>query len=187
MANESMFRGIIDFFIKMGVYDVILPFLLVFTIVFAILEKTKVLGTIDGKKSNKNLNSMTAFVIAFMVIASARLVEIITMVSSQFVILLLLSVLFLILIGSFYPSSKEVALEGGLFWLFITIMLVGIILIFLNAIKNDAGVSWLQIAMDFMRQNWSSTAVGSIILIAIMVGFVYWIVNGDETKPAKPP
>ena len=37
----SSFRSAIDFFGQVGVYDVILPFLLVFTIMFAILEKTK--------------------------------------------------------------------------------------------------------------------------------------------------
>ena len=46
------FREVIEFFDSIGLFDVVLPFLLVFTIVFAILEKTKVLGTedIEGKK-----------------------------------------------------------------------------------------------------------------------------------------
>src|SRR3989338_8827869 len=69
MVEESVFRGVIGFFDKIGVYDIILPFLLVFTIVFAILEKTKILGLekIDGKETTKkNLNSMVAFVIAFL-------------------------------------------------------------------------------------------------------------------------
>ena len=42
MVEASGFRGVIDFLGKLGVYDVILPFLLIFTIVFAILEKTKI-------------------------------------------------------------------------------------------------------------------------------------------------
>ena len=46
MVEQSVFRGIIEFFEKIGIYDVVLPFLLVFTIVFAILEKTKVFGTL---------------------------------------------------------------------------------------------------------------------------------------------
>ena len=101
----SAFRGIIDFFAEIGLYDVVLPFLLVFTIVFAIFEKTRVLGTEehDGHKiSKKNLNAIASFVIAFLVIASSELVEIITTVSSQAVVLLFLSVLFLLLLGSFY-------------------------------------------------------------------------------------
>ena len=41
----SSFRETIIFFEELGVYDVILPFLLVFCIVFAILEKSKIFGT----------------------------------------------------------------------------------------------------------------------------------------------
>ena len=83
MVEESAFRGMIGFLNKLGVYDVILPFLLVFTIVFAILEKTKILGIdkIDGKElGKKNINAMVAFVIAFLVIASTRLVAVINQV-----------------------------------------------------------------------------------------------------------
>ena len=51
----STFRGALEFFEDIGIYDVILPFLLIFTIVFAILEKTKVFGTeeIEGTKNTK--------------------------------------------------------------------------------------------------------------------------------------
>src|SRR3989338_6934868 len=113
----SPFRDIIDFFAQIGLFDVVLPFLLVFTIVFALLERTKVLGVeeVDGKKfTKKNLNSMAAFVIAFLVVASSRLVEIITEVSSKFVVILFLVVLFLLLVGSFFMEKPDaVFLEGG--------------------------------------------------------------------------
>ena len=67
------FRGAIVFLEKLGVYDVVLPFLLVFTIIFAILEKTRILGVekVGGQDlTKKNLNSIVAFVVAFLVIAS---------------------------------------------------------------------------------------------------------------------
>ncbi len=41
---ETVFRSAISFLNDIGLYDVVLPFLLVFTLVFAILEKTKLLG-----------------------------------------------------------------------------------------------------------------------------------------------
>ena len=66
----SGFRNIIDFFDKLGLFDVVLPFLLAFAIVFAIFEKTKVLGTdvIEGQVyTKKNLNAIVAFSIAFFV------------------------------------------------------------------------------------------------------------------------
>ena len=42
--EESVFRGGLAFLEQVGVYDVVLPFLLAFTLVFALLEKTKILG-----------------------------------------------------------------------------------------------------------------------------------------------
>ena len=100
MVEETVFRGVIEFFGELGIYDVVLPFLLVFTIVFAILEKTRVLGTeeINGKKySKKNLNAIASFVIAFLVVASTKLVAVINQALANIVLLLLLVVFFLVL------------------------------------------------------------------------------------------
>src|SRR3989338_9518794 len=117
MVESSTFRAAIDFLGRAGVYDVILPFILVFTIVFAILEKTKVFGmeNIEGKEyTRKNLNAMTAFVIALLVIGSAQIVDILNIVSSQVVILLFASVFFLLLVGSFSKEEKGgIFLSGG--------------------------------------------------------------------------
>ncbi len=178
----SAFRNVIVFFEEIGLYDVVLPFLLVFTILFAIFEKTKILGseTIDGESyPRKNLNAMASFVIAFFVIASAELVDIITVVSSQTVILLMASVLFLLLAGSFFKEDKE-----G-FWLhergwqifFMIIMFIGIVLIFLNA------VGWLDEMWDFLTAGGSgSDAVGSIVLIIIVILFMMYALREPTTK-----
>jgi hypothetical membrane protein len=185
----STFRNAIDFFDKIGVYDVILPFLLVFTIVFAILEKTKVFGTEkigDKEVTKKNLNSMAALIIGFLVVASSQLVETITEVSSNVVVLLLLSVLFLLLVGSFFKEGDAVFLENG-FWkyLFMIIMFIGIVGIFLHAIENDDGDSWLEYAWDQLTDNYNSTAVGSIILIIIIIVFMTYVVGGFRPDAHK--
>jgi len=186
----STFRAAIEFFDEIGIYDVILPFLLVFTIVFAILEKTKIFGTedADGKKvTKKNLNSMAAFVIAFLVIASSKLVETITEVSANVVILLLLSVFFLLLIGSFYKEGEPVFLEGKWKSVFMIIMFVGIVAIFLHGIKTDSGEPWLEWAWDELTNNWTSTSIASVILVIVVVAFMFYIVKGEEstTKSEK--
>jgi hypothetical membrane protein len=126
---------------------------------------------------------MAAFVIAFLVVASSKLVETITQVSSQVVILLLLSILFLLLVGSFY-SEKElpVFLEGKWKYLFMIIMFVGILGIFLNAIKTEDGTSWLEWGWDKITNHFDSTAVGSIILIIVIIVFMFYIVKGPSSK-----
>lgn len=66
------FRQYIRTFQNWGVLDVILPFLLFFTIIFAALQKTKILGDKDattaGGKSGKRFNVVIALVIALLVV-----------------------------------------------------------------------------------------------------------------------
>jgi hypothetical membrane protein len=183
----SVFREVLDFFQYIGIYDVVLPFLLTFTVVFAILEKTKVLGTDmlgDRRITKKNLNSMVAFCVGFFVIASSRLVEIMTQVSSQMVVLLLLSVFFLMLVGSFYQEGEEpFSLSDPWKMIFTLIMFVGIVCIFLMAIKTKDGTPWLTWLMNYVVKNFNSAAVASIILLALIIGFMFWVVR--DPKPAS--
>ncbi|MBI2657918.1 hypothetical protein HYX08_04460 [Candidatus Woesearchaeota archaeon] len=180
------FRQVIEFFDSIGLFDVVLPFLLVFTIVFAIFEKTKVLGTedIDGKKyTKKNLNAIASFVIAFLVIASSELVEVITTVSSNAVVVLFLSVLFLLLVGSFHKEGEPIFLEGGWKVVFMVIVFIAIVGIFLDAIKSPDGRTWLERIGDFTGSGGDELA-GSIVLLALIVLFVVYAVK-EQPKEVK--
>ena len=185
--QPTIFGNVFGFFARLGVYDTILPFLLVFTIVFAVFERTKVLGTeeVGGTKTTKkNLNAMVAFVTAFLVIASSRLVTVINESLGNIVILLLVSVCFLVLVGTFYKESEDVYLkEGPWRTLFMIIMFIGVLLIFLHAIKMDSGEPFLYFLWNFVLYNISSTAVSSIILIIVVIAFMFIIVR--EPKRAK--
>jgi len=180
------FREIIDFFASIGVFDVVLPFLLVFTIVFALFERTKVLGIekIEGKEyTKKNLNSAAAFVIAFLVVASSELVGIITEVSSKFVVLLFLIVLFLLLVGSFFKEeSYGVFLEkGGWRTTFMIIVFVGLAFIFLDALDV------LGNAFDFLKGTAKGELVGSVLLLGLIVFFIVYVTQAKEShgQPEK--
>lgn len=179
----SMLGNVIQFFDKIGIYEVVLPFLLTFTIVFAILEKTKALGT-EGQQNapRKNINALVAFVIGFLVIASAQLVQIITQVSSQVVVLILLIVFFLTLVGTFYKPAqgKEGVMPEGWQTFFVFFMFLGILFIFLAAIKTQNGYSWLEVGINYLANYWSSTAVASIILIGLIILTVWWVTRKEE-------
>jgi len=172
------FREIIEFFESIGVFDVVLPFLLVFTIVFALLERTKVFGTekIEGKEyTKKNLNSAASFVIAFLVVASSELVQVITEVSSKFVVLLFLIVLFLLLVGSFFKEEPHgVFLEGGWKTTFMIVVFLVLIFIFLDALNL------LEDVFDFLKGTNQGEIVGSVILLILIVLFIVYITQGKE-------
>ncbi len=63
MSDAWNFTGFFEKLEQMGVVDVVLPFLLVFTLIFAVLEKTKVLGA-----DKKNLNVIVSLVLGLSVI-----------------------------------------------------------------------------------------------------------------------
>lgn len=182
MVEESAFRGIIGFLGKIGVYDIILPFLLVFTIVFAILEKTKIFGVEkvgDKQITKKNINAMVAFVIAFLVIASTRLVAVINEVMANIVLLLILGVSFLLLVGTFF-GDKEFTLKEFPGWItfLMVIMFIGVVAIFLNAL------GWLNYVF-FLFENWNAEWAASIIFMVIVIGFIILITWGGDSKSKK--
>src|SRR3989344_163631 len=145
MADASTFRGTLDFLGELGVFDVVLPFLLVFTIVFALLEKT-------------------------------RLVEIITQISANVVVLILASTFFLLLAGSFHEQKPGgFFLEQGRFrTLFMKLMFFGLAFIFLNAVKTK-DKTWLSWIFDWLRQFTDNVSVATVVLVAIVIAFMYYI------------
>ena len=62
------FGNVINSLSYWGIFDVVLPFILIFTITFAVLEKTKILGSTEDQV--KKYSSMIALVIAASVVFS---------------------------------------------------------------------------------------------------------------------
>ncbi len=185
---DSTFRETFTFLDKIGVFDVVLPFLLIFTIVFAILEKTKVFGTEtqDGKTyTKKNLNALASFAIAFFAVASSRVVQAVTQISANVVVLLVAAVSFLMLVGSFHKEDdKGFALDGIWKTLFILVMFVGLFGIFLNAMETNEGVTWLQWIFGWLSQFFTNVSVATIVLIGLVVGAMY-LITGADKKPSS--
>jgi len=178
MAQETIFRGAIEFFKRLGIYDVVLPFLLIFTIVFAILEKTRVFGTEKGVPK-KNLNAMAAFVISLLVVASRELVAIVNESMANIVLLLLAVVAFLLLYGTFVKEGEPVFLEGGWRTAFMWAMLIGVVVIFLNA------ANWWIPFINWISRNWNPDVIGSIILLIIIVSFIGYITKGEQPSASE--
>jgi len=185
----SPFSTGIQFLDRLGVYEVLLPFLLIFTLVFAILEKTRIFGVEEvegvGEMPKKNLNSMFAFVTAFLVVASSRLVAAVNEAVANMTILLLLGFAFLLLVGVFHTGKEEMELKGPFKGILMWIMFVGILLIFLHALKTPDGTPWLYFAWGFVVTNIDTGAMGALILTVIVVGLMMYITSDQKDKNNK--
>lgn len=175
MASSPL-AGAIEFLKDFGFYDVVLPFLLVFTLVFAILEKTKIFGTTD-KKPKKNINAMIAFVIALFFVATTNLVIGAQEFLPNIVVLLITLMSFMMLVGFFY-SDKEFSFENHKFWkVFLTIIFfIGIVLMALHAFVIEVW-NWLFVDVTGF---WSSTAGVTIIFLLIVIGTIIFVTVGGK-------
>ncbi len=172
----SPLYGSIEFMQSFGIFDIVLPFLLVFTVIFGILEKTKVFGK-EGDSSRKNLNAMVAFVIGFFVVAATQIVQLMQTALPYIMFLLVLIIMFMILFGStisegelniwdhFTNSKAKGIFAFGLF--------IAIIAIVLGAMGT------LEDLIDWIVFHVTGPVLSTVILL-LVVGIFMWIVVGGK-------
>jgi hypothetical protein len=181
----------VEFLRDFGLFDVIIPFILVFSIVFAILEKTRIFG-VDMTTKNaadvggypqKNLNGAVAFVVAMIVVASANVVSVINTALPNIILVMVIAISFLILIGLFWKSGemdfqeKHKTYYKGIVFVFLIVVLG----IFLAAIPHE-GTNVLMFVIDYIMDNLSGAAVGSVVMLAVVVGVIFLVTK----SPGKP-
>ena len=146
--------------------EFILPFLLVFIIVFAILEKTKVLG--DGKKQ---LDAIVAFVIGLIFVTAIFPKEVVSNLILFLTVALIVVFVVLLLWGFVAGDIKEGFKPGKwLKWILGIGIAVAVVFAVIWAAGLPAGVTdW------FSKLNWSSPFwinFSFIIVIAIALALV---------------
>jgi len=187
MADGTPLGIALQFLEDFGLFSVVLPFIFVFAIVFAILEKTMILGS-EGKKDDPkpkaSIDAMVSFVVALFVVAATNIVGIIRESLPMVVLVLIVIISFMLLAGSFMGSG-EFSFKDSKFWKIVltVIMFISVILIFLNAIKTENGVSWLKYAWMYMTQNWATgPIVSGLVFLVVIVAAIYFIVGPHETE-----
>jgi hypothetical protein len=174
----------LDFLDKMGLFDVVLPFLLIFTLTFGVLEKSRILGTEktpDGKGpyTKKNLNAMVAFCVAFFFVASAQLVALANIIVSRVALILVILIMFMLLVGALHKQQDNDGLNLFQYaWGKAIVAVVGIvvILIFMD------GVGWLQPLWEYLIYHWDSELVSVIGLFIVIVVFIWYITGSAKDK-----
>ncbi|MDO8555963.1 MAG: hypothetical protein Q7R96_02205 [Nanoarchaeota archaeon] len=178
----SSLGNAIEFLKNFGFFDVVLPFLLVFTIVFGILEKTKILGYEGTTKTpKKNLNAMVAFAIAFFFIAASNLVYVIQISLPAITMVLLILVVLMLLMGSLAAQSDTgFDIWGGSYkWVAITGMIfvfVAVIVIFLYAF------GYLEPVFYYIQNSLNKDLVATVGLIALVIIALYTILKSGSTE-----
>lgn len=135
----------------------VLPFLLIFFIVFAILEKTKVFG-----EDNKQTNALIAFVIGLIFVGVAFPKEVVENLILFLTVALV--VLFVVLVLWGFVSGKELKIEStGLRWTIGIAIVVSVVIAVLWATGIQGG------AFDLLfGQSWSGTFWTNLLFVVLV-------------------
>jgi len=155
---------------QIGLTDVILPFILVFTVVFAVLQRSKVLGADEKGNPKANYNAMVALVIAFFVLILARTLQIITWFTRYLALLLVMFVFFAIifsLLGVREDRKNAV--------MFIALMLIAIV--FLQVLAWTGAID-PELVTRFLLP---------ILVIAFLVGGAWMMLHRHKKAATETP
>jgi len=168
---------------EIGVMDVILPFILVFTIVFAVMQKTKILGEDEEKKPRKNFNAVIALVMALGVViphitgsypANADIVNIVNSALPNISVVLIAVVMMLLMIGVF-GGGVDISKSKNLSTFAIIFAIAGTVYIFGSAADWWVLPGWMSFMMDSDTQ--------ALVIILLVFGALIAFITSENKKP----
>jgi len=140
----------------LGVFDIIFPVLLVFAILFSVLQKTAAIT------KNVSVNAIIAVSIAFLVLLSQTIIDMIKFMMPWFAVLILFLVLLLMVFKVFGAQDSDfwnaVKKDSTISWAILGI----VVLIFVGAIGTTLGPSFLPATTGEIINTSTTIASGSV-------------------------
>ncbi len=121
-ASGFNLRDLFQFLKDFGVYEYILPFVLVTTIIFAVLEKTEIFG-----KGKTNVNIVISFVVGLLLVAQQSIVETINLFLPRVSLIIVVILMGLVVVTMFVGDAFK-GWTGGISTLAILIAIVAVVL-----------------------------------------------------------
>ncbi len=160
------FNDVVEGFADVGGFDVVLPFILVFAVTFAVLRKIKLFG------ENKNVDAIVSLILAAFLVSATDLVDILVGFLPRVSMIVLVLLMLILVVGIFSGESKWGG--GWLFW---------------GAVVGIAAVLWaLGAAADWevpLVEEITEQDIGTLIVIGVFVLVIWLIVREPGGKEGK--
>ena len=147
--------------------ETILPFLLVFTVVFAILQKSKIFG--DGKKQ---VDAIVALVVGLLVISFGYAIGIILQLTVFLAVALVVMLVLMLLLGSF--GKGELSIPKALSVILIIAAVIAVVIAVLYVTNF-----WLYL-YDLLFTAGDSSIFINAVFVVIIVGAIIAVILGGK-------
>ena len=154
---------------SVGLFSYVLPFLLIFALVFGILTKVKLF------KENKAINAIIALVIGLMAVQMNFVSAFFAQIFPQIGIALIAILGFFIVIGLFVDPDNPI-----INWILLGIAAI----VFIVVIVQTAGALGVSTGY-WWQENWV-TVIGIVIVIALVIAVIASSARGKGLPPPRP-
>lgn len=149
---------------SMGFYEYILPFMLVFVVVFAILEKTKIFGGEKGGPAKTNINVVVSLIIGLLILSEPTIIGWMNAYLSRMAFFIVLGIMMMLVVSMFGGGDDFGSSTGTILGI-----IIALVALFWSLSSGTYGLStpyWF-----YYLESYLST----FLVIGLLVGFV-WLV-----------
>lgn len=153
---------------ELGFFEFILPFLLMFAIVWGVLSWTNLFG------GDKAVHVLIAVVFAFLAIRWPIYRDFLAIISPKLGVGLTIILVLVLLMGLFVPEGSQAILG----WIMIAVGVVIALVIFAQSYNDLQGYGY--------GSYFNSDLIGWVIIVALLIGLIVAVVTSGAGKKSKP-
>ncbi|NCO11321.1 hypothetical protein GW924_01810 [Candidatus Pacearchaeota archaeon] len=153
---------------QLGLFEFILPLLLMFAIVYGVLSWTSMFG------GEKPIHALIAIVLAFLAIRWPVYRDFLAIVSPKLGVGLTIILVLVLLMGLFIPEKSQ-AIMG---WIMIGVAVVIALVIFAQSYSDLQGAGYGSYV--------NSDMIGWVIIVALLIGVIVAVVTAGASKKEAP-
>ena len=153
--------------------EYILPFILVFTLIFAILQKTQLLG--EGKKQ---IDSLIGLVVALILIAFSFSRDLVVQLMPFLAVSVVILLVFMLLYGFIMGKKGDIFGEKNwIKWVLVVFSALALITVILMITGW-----WGNVYSFFFEREASSQIWVNVLLLAVLIGAVVAVLSGKDKE-----
>ena len=158
MLFQASITDVLNQWNEMGVFSYVLPFLLIFAIVYGILEKAKFFS--NGNEPNRGVNAIIALAIGFISLQFDFVSTFFATIFPRFGVGIAIFLVFIIFAGLFYDEGKN---KG-------TFLVIGVVIavaVIIWAMSNWSSWGYYGGISYWLEDNFWAIIIGIIVIVAI--------------------
>jgi len=161
--------SVLNIWNEMGIFSYVIPFLLIFAVVFAILDKTKILG--DG---NRSILAIISASVSLLALQFGFVSEFFALIFPRFGVGLSIFLVLLIFVGFFFPTTQD-GTKGK--WIGIVVG-AGVVIWALS--------SWQEWTNYSGFGGWFGENIWALVVLGIIIAIIAIVAKKGKDNPATP-